>query len=94
MTNKETKKQRLCEIHGWTKVCPNICFEMCDDKHTDRCKFYKKPDELPEQIIIRLEAEVKRLRNALKDMLFAYVNKDGDCPHQFEAEELLKGVSK
>jgi len=40
----------------------------------------------------RAENEVKRLRKALWDMLFAYVNKDPDFPHQFETEALKQAA--
>lgn len=33
-----------------------------------------------------LEAQNKELLTALKDMLFAYTNKDGEFPHGFETE--------
>ncbi len=32
--------------------------------------------------------EIERLREVLKDMHFAYMNKDGENPHQFEIEVL------
>ena len=35
-----------------------------------------------------LSAEVEGLREALKWMRFAYINKDADMPHQFEIEAL------
>jgi len=36
------------------------------------------------------QAELKELREALADMLFAYTNKDADCPHGFEAKAVAK----
>jgi len=34
--------------------------------------------------------EIATLKKALSDMLFAYQNKDGDCPHQFEIEAICE----
>ena len=48
----------------------------------------------------QIEAENKKLREALEEMLFAYENKDGEFPHQFEidalaiANEALAGQDK
>jgi len=35
---------------------------------------------------VQLQQENERLRKLLADMLFAYTNKDAECPHQFEVE--------
>ena len=49
---------------------------------------------------LQLEAENKAMRKALEEMLFAYENKDGEFPHQFEidalaiANEALAGQDK
>lgn len=83
MTNKEREA-----IEARVKAF-NILCQDCDNE------IYGL-DLLLYQDIPALLKDNKRLRDALKDMLFAYVNKDGDCPHQFEidavkeAEELLK----
>ena len=37
---------------------------------------------------MKLEEENKRYREALKEMVFAYENKDEDMPHQFEIEAM------
>jgi len=39
---------------------------------------------------LRLEARIKELEEALGDMRFAYINKDADCPHQFETDALAR----
>ena len=39
-----------------------------------------------------LIAEVERLRKALGDMLFAYENKDGENPHQFEDDAVVAAL--
>jgi len=40
------------------------------------------------QEIAILKAQNERLREALKEMLFAYQNKDDEFPHQFETKAL------
>ena len=32
------------------------------------------------------QKEVERLRAVVRDLLFAYQNKDDECPHQFETD--------
>jgi hypothetical protein len=35
-------------------------------------------------LIKQLEAEKERASNLIADLLFAFINKDADCPHDFE----------
>jgi hypothetical protein len=37
-----------------------------------------------------LYTDYLKLQDILNDMVFAYVNKDEDCPHTFEIEALMK----
>ena len=37
-----------------------------------------------------LVAEIRRLRRALYEMRLAYLNKDADCPHEFEKSALAE----
>ncbi len=61
-----------------------LLHEMCDLL----CATYTPEEETPIQIEITLATAPTReeLVQALKNLLFAYHNKDADCPHGFEAE--------
>ncbi len=43
--------------------------------------------------VAALQARVAELEGGLRNMWFAYQNKDGDCPHSFE-EEAVKQAEK
>ena len=52
--------------------------------------FFAKQFDTKDARIRELEEENERLRSALKNMVFAYQNKDDDFPHQFERDATLE----
>ena len=54
-------------------------------RHNEDCIFYP---ESRTQMYDNLKIENKKLKEILKNMYFAYINKDGEFPHQFEEEAI------
>jgi hypothetical protein len=42
---------------------------------------------------IRLAAEKEHATNLIADLLFSYINKDAECPHDFEVKALEDAIS-
>lgn len=65
-------------------VAPEKCAAGCKAYTGDEIRHHKDCIFYPESFSKRFDA----LEKALKDMYFAYTNKDGETPHQFEEEAI------
>jgi hypothetical protein len=74
----------LCNMGNTKRALSSTAGQDLLDQHTvDKERIAELTEEK-----IKNKVSIKALENVLEKMVFAYINKDADCPHQFEKEAL------
>lgn len=69
---------------GWTPIPLPVTYS----DNTEWKQFRPTHEQMLEARIRRQKQHIEQLEKALARMQFAYVNKDADCPHEFETKAM------